>query len=424
MLYKIKTIEPEGSSMKTKKTKAKQREVVLNDLLKVIPTLKKHSLEAEIVSHVRKLRSGRKVKRYSIELSRNYKGEEIKVASEELKKDTDRFAIIRDLKTKICEQIRQKRKLELPPIEEYSPRKGVTVRKLAEVYLDPGTFLKIALRKVRDDIVKGKVPTTEDKYVGIEIEFGSKTDRETLCDMIFDAGIGKHIKVGNDASIGRATTGEASKLLQTYPNAHEICILAKESEFELVITKLCEVLSRADCGVDKTCGLHVHLDMRHRDFKKAFHNLVSTQQFLYAMLPKNRRESTYSHPVKGKEYRKLESRYFGINTQAMDEHGTIELRMHCGTTQASKINNWIKLLIAIVEAPKIEADPVTVEHLQTQTGISDEILNYVKSRIAKFADQHKGVTKYSAEEPGTMPTIVVPDGAPQDTSVPEQSEVA
>jgi hypothetical protein len=163
--------------------------------------------------------------------------------------------------------------------------------------------------------------------------------------------------------------------------------------------------------------------MRGRDPKLCFNNLVLSQQWLYAMLPAQRRNSRYSIPIKGPEWRdRPDSRYYGVNAEAYHVHKTIELRMHCGTTNAHKINNWIKLGIAICDAPAFKSAPTTVAAFKAAARLSDPVLEYVKGRIAKFADQHKKNVP-SAEQPGTMPDLERVD-AVADTTAAEDSEVA
>lgn len=417
MLYKVKLIQ-DATDTKNKKT-VKAREAMLKDLLMVMPTLKKHKLEGEIHTKIRKLRDGRKSKSYTLELARTFQGKELK-ASAALTRMGDKMRIMRDLKAEIRAQIQEERRVNRPPIEDFTFRQGVTVKKLAEVYLEPGSFFEVFKRKIRLDMTRGKKPSTKDNYIGIEIELASKHDRDFICDKLFEAGLGRYVTVKDDGSIGSGT-----KLRETHRYPHEICVLAKQSEYKDVVERLCNVLNtQCDVKVDKTCGLHVHVDMRNRVVERAFNNLVKTQQFLYAMLPAARRSSRYSYPVKGANWRVLDERYHGINSQAYQKYGTLEARMHCGTTQSAKINNWIELLLAIVESPEMSRPPVSIEGLQQATGIRPELVEYVKSRITKFADQHKS-TPPTAEEPGTMPNLEEIAGPIQpDASLTEESEVA
>lgn len=408
--YKVKV----SNDTKVSKSTAHKNEVVLRDLLTVIPTLRKHKLEAEVRGKINKLRSGRKIKSYSLELSRPFNGKEI-VVSAPIKSSDDKIATLRHLKQEIREQIKKARLEQRPPVEDFTFSQGVKVKKLAEVYLEPNSFVKVMEKKIRLDMTKGKKPTTADRYIGVEIELASKKSRDFICDALFEAGVGKHVTAKGDGSI---------KTDAAYPQSHELNILVRESEYEQVITKICKVLNeQCEVRVDASCGLHVHLDMRGRDVKTCFNNMVLSQQFLYAMLPANRRSSRYSYPLKGAQWRDGLDRYHGVNAQAYAKYQTLEARMHSGTTQANKIINWVKLLISIVNAPKFAYAPTVLEEFQDMCGFDNDVLNYCKKRIAKFEEQHKKA-KYTAEEPGTMPTIAPVSAAPTDDSVAEQSEVA
>ena len=430
--YDMKVVE---ATVQNKKLK--EQESQLKELLAVLPTLRKHQISGEIEKKVRQLRNGRKTKAFTLELSRKYHGKVISVKAP-VEKTTDKFAIVRQLKNQIRKEIQKQRKEareltvdfdgnQIPIVENYTLRSGVVVKRQDMTYLEEGSFLKAFMKKIRQEMTRSnKSPTTNDLYIGIEIELAAKENRDQLCDVLFDAGLGKYVTVKDDGSIGDSSrqSGVVSKLRDTHPNPHEICVLVKQSEFEEVMTKLCKALNeRLSVAVDKTCGLHVHLDMRTRDVVKSFANLVLSQQFLYGMLPAQRRSSRYSYPVKGHQWRDLDSRYHGINQQAYRKYKTLELRMHSGTTNATKIINWTKLLIAIVDAPALTVAPTSADLFQHLVGFDNKIASYVKSRIAKFADQHKK-TAPTHEEPGSMPNLEPISDAPRDDSPVENSEVA
>lgn len=435
MLYKLKTVKGKAASLKEQKAS----EAMLRDLLKVLPVLKHHKMDGVVSEKVRTVREGRKTRQYTLELSRDYdyatfdeatgkwsKGKKLMVSSP-ITKESNRMKILRELKGQIRQQIQEIRKASLPPIEEYEFRQGVKVKKLAEVYLEHGVFLKVQERNIRLNMGKDKKPKTNDKYVGVEIELASKLNRQQICDILYGAGFGKYLCVKDDGSIGsaRAEGGGRTKLLETHPYGHELVVLVKEVEYVDVLTRLCKLLNE-ECSVkvDKTCGLHVHLDMRGRPVETAFHNLVSMQHYLYGMLPAARRNSTYSYPIKGTQWRIPDDRYHGINAQAFTKHKTLEARMHCGTTQGDKIVNWVQLLIAIADAPKITAVPKSMQGLQAVTGISDDLVKYVSSRVAKFKSQFKD-NPPTREQPNTMPDLEELTVAPAaDPTVTEDSEVA
>lgn len=166
---------------------------------------------------------------------------------------------------------------------------------------------------------------------------------------------------------------------------HEIAVVAKSSHIAEVITKVCAVLSEHDAEVNKTCGLHVHLDMRGSDENRAFSNLVKAQNLLYGMVPHSRYENTYCRPNKSRCMDDYQGRYFGINPQSYKEHRTIEVRLHSGSINAVKIINWIKLLQKIAYCKK--KIPVKVKKATDITNaltLSDSLKNYISERINNF----------------------------------------
>ncbi len=442
--YKVKKVSKESSAKELAEI-----EVALQELAPLIPTLKKHGIEEAVRSQIKTLRNGRKSRVITLELSREFpyietketqqpdgsiKTEIIKhktlTASAVVDKAQSKFAVIRTLKENIIAQVKAARKgLQAKP-EEYAFNHGVTVPKLDMVYLESGSVMKAMFKKIRIDMANTKKPTDpKARYVGVEIELAAVETRAQLCDAIFAAGIGKHIGVKDDGSIGSGSRdgaggAERSTLKAKFPHAHEITVLAKESEIEGVLKKLCAVLNNElHTAVDKTCGLHVHFDMRNRDVAISFNNLVLSQQFLYAMLPAQRRNSGYARPTKGTTMKDRGSdRYQGVNGEAFHKYQTLELRMHCGTTNFTKIANWVKLGIAICDSPKLKVAPTSVAGFKTAASLSEELVKYVETRIATFADQHKKNVP-SAEEPGTLPNIEAVS-ATADTSSTEDSEVA
>lgn len=263
---------------------------------------------------------------------------------------------------------------------------NVKAEKYDEVYIKPGYFLLAQNRKRRTHIFNAKKPLTNDKHIGIEIELASTLDRELLADKLFDAGLAAYVCIKSDSSIGAG--GGA---LRDYAYAHEIAVCVKESEMERIVDKLCTTLESCEVKVDKTCGLHVHLDMRNEEestLSRVFGNLMSMQHFLYAMSPATRRVGSYCKTVGNRKWHVMSDRYRGINTNAYQKYRTIEMRMHSGTVDSSKIRNWINLLLAIKNAPEIKRAPTTMKGVVKQINISDDLASYITSRIRKFAKGH------------------------------------
>lgn len=353
----------------------------LNDLLEVLPILRKHSLHGRIHDEVHSLRQMVKTRYALLEVSRNYKG---KVISRNCTIDCTKSHSkqLKQLMIGIRQEIRIIRESNRPIIDRVTLTRGVRANKMAEVYVDSGSFRRAFIEKIMNDLRVSKKPKTDDFYIGVEIELASSQDRDDIMRAFAEANLHKYVCVKDDGSIGTD---------DDYPFPHEVCVLVKESEFNNIITRVCDVLNSCDVRVDRSTGLHVHLDMRNFNYSHAFSNLVSMQSFLYAMLPASRRSGNYSIPVKGKQWRILESRYHGVNTQAYKKYRTLELRMHSGTVNATKIINWVRLLLAIINAPEIVRAPTTMKGFRKVVNISDELAEYIENRIKKFTKQHESI---------------------------------
>lgn len=256
--------------------------------------------------------------------------------------------------------------------------------KAGYVHMQPGAIEWLMFRKMGNSLNEAKIPRTADKYVGIELEFFSKVDADQLGYRLFKAGVSKNVQLKHDGSI---------RAEDDTPHPHEICILAKEDEYEGVVQKVSKVLEDVGSKVNKSCGMHVHLDMRARDRDTVFANLVSSQNILYAMNPASRLEEVngqrYCAYTRSRRIDQQSSRYHGINGQAFARHQTIEVRIHSGTFQARKIINWVKLLIHI--ANRTEAVARSSSKLRgfvKQFELPMDLAEYIVERIKKFADKN------------------------------------
>jgi Putative amidoligase enzyme len=250
-----------------------------------------------------------------------------------------------------------------------------------------GAIMKFARSKDKQIVFEEKKPQTKDNYVGVELEFFCDLNAEDLAFKLYEYDLGKNVYLRQDASIRQ----EGS----TYP--HEVNILAKEKDVEDVIKRVSKVLLAANAKVNKSCGMHVHLDMRNRDHEIAFHNLVSSQNILFAMNPFSRQNGTYCKRQDTKVFKEAsvnhgsrDDRYYGINALAHARHNTIEIRIHSGTVQASKINNWITLLLNIInkKSPVARAAS-TLRAFIKQYDIDSKLGLYIAERMSKFVGKEE-----------------------------------
>jgi hypothetical protein len=121
----------------------------------------------------------------------------------------------------------------------------------------------------------------------------------------------------------------------------EIKVLTDESFSNL--KEVCKHLKSVGAFVNKSCGLHVHLDYRSQHSQIVERTMLSRfdQNLLglVAMLvPEKRRSNSFC-----KKQISRSERYSYINLQSLDRHSTVEVRLHSGTINFEKIVNWINL---------------------------------------------------------------------------------
>lgn len=110
-----------------------------------------------------------------------------------------------------------------------------------------------------------------------------------------------------------------------------------------------------DGWVNKKCGLHVHIDVRHLpqpgcgtteicSAAETYDRLVMLYPFLKKLVPKSRLRNTYCKWVPNRpdhpSASTISTRYAALNWQSYREHGSFEFRMAAGSTNIVKIESW------------------------------------------------------------------------------------
>lgn len=238
-----------------------------------------------------------------------------------------------------------------------------------------------------------KKPYDKSNYVGVELEFVSKMDAETLEALFVEYKLAGNVCLLHDGSlkIDPDHYEDGSK-----SHAHEVTIIAKQQNIHSVVERVCNILNSddVDAYVNDSCGMHVHLDMRYRDPKVCYSNLFKSLKVLSSMIPANRVKSDH-----GRRYCALntkpefsptgdrESRYKAINPESYKKHGTLEIRLHSGTTNINKINNWISILTAIVDKKEPAViDVLNGDDMKSAFDISESLVEYIKVRTKKFSE--------------------------------------
>ena len=136
------------------------------------------------------------------------------------------------------------------------------------------------------------------------------------------------------------SSGDGS--IRTTPNtdAVEYKLLIKRSELEMRLHKFCSLIS--DHRVNTSCGLHVHLDCRGRtaeDVRAIAKRMTAWLIALKEFVPESRRNNTDYCALSFSET----NRYRAVNFVAFSKYKTLEVRLHSGTVDYTKIIAWVRL---------------------------------------------------------------------------------
>lgn len=138
--------------------------------------------------------------------------------------------------------------------------------------------------------------------------------------------------------------------------------------------KACKALRQSNAQVNTTCGVHVHLDANDysiENFKTLVKNQFFIEEQIDKIMPSSRRANTNRYCKGFKSlgratlFAKIDScqtvnqmaqyfgsRYYKLNLQSFQRHGTVEFRQHGASTNFLKIKNWILICARLVEFSK------------------------------------------------------------------------
>ena len=148
--------------------------------------------------------------------------------------------------------------------------------------------------------------------------------------------------------------------IRSFPNTQpvEYKLLLKRSELELRLHRFCTLIS--DHRVNTSCGLHVHLDCRGRletDVRAVAKRMTAWLIALREFVPESRRNNSDYAALSFSET----NRYRAVNFTAFHKYKTLEIRLHSGTVDYTKIIAWIRLvelLFVMTGKPKAGAQGV------------------------------------------------------------------
>ncbi len=282
---------------------------------------------------------------------------------------------------------------------------GQLISKQGGVYLNKGELLATYERGLMALIDKDKVPPagSKDTYVGIEIEFLYRAESYDLMRKLFvKQKLQRNVQLTDDGSVKPCHNN------RDYAGA-ELRVLATTDTMEDVLRRIELVLShpRIDAYVNRSCGLHIHLDQRHRDAAKVFKNFVRIQNILRGSQPYGRINNrhcfanisddihTMTHAgldpnnALNRRGELVKTKYAVVNgLPALGDMKTIEIRVHEGTVNCRNIFLWCQFLNAIADykgvIDKNNTLTLAADLNKIIKNIPVDSIGYVDRRINRF----------------------------------------
>lgn len=255
------------------------------------------------------------------------------------------------------------------------------------------------LEKIIFDQNKGIPAVFAGKWRSIEFEciFRNQQKIDKFVSTSRANGWSKHITIKGDGSL-RANDNDREGICQ------EVVVSYVAGNEQFVID-VCAALKKA-AYVNKSCGTHVHFDMRDVEMKTVKQlgtRLARCVPALKQLLPKSRRENQYC--VNNINDFETGQRYSFVNLQAYNRHKTIEVRAHSGTLDAEKILNWIaiceKIMTTRIRTSKEEI--ATTEDLIQSFKFDEKLAKFITDRSHKFNNATTSSPRTPEDEDSEMP---------------------
>lgn len=144
----------------------------------------------------------------------------------------------------------------------------------------------------------------------------------------------------------------------------------------------------AGCTVDRTCGLHVHIDLRDETSRftaaNVYRSLTRFHSVLKMLVPDSRLNNRY---CMWRSNALTNSRYCAINFKAYYKFRTIEFRCQSGSTDRVKIEKWAELCYQLVQWAKanpFDGNPSQMKWNAFLQILTPEIRNWAIMRRTKL----------------------------------------
>lgn len=103
-------------------------------------------------------------------------------------------------------------------------------------------------------------------------------------------------------------------------------------------------------GVNKSCGSHLHIDlgaMDEEDLKAIFRFAKAYESQIFELVAFSRRDNSFCKKLGARI--NMRDRYRWANFSALNEFGTLEVRLHQGSVHPIRLMMWVRLMLRFVE---------------------------------------------------------------------------
>ena len=213
----------------------------------------------------------------------------------------------------------------------------------------------------------GTVKTIPLLNFGVEFEFYTKS-REELVSKLNATGIpceetgytgnkppAPNWRLGTDASIDDTSVGGYEPCELVSPKLSGVDGLQE-------LVKALHIVNDVGAKVNAACGFHVHVDACGIDEARFLPRLAKAWArieipLLWYLVSPSRRGNRFCEPVNEYYLEQvsqgyLTNRYHSLNIASIERHGTVEFRLHQGTTNPDKVVSWVILCLMLFNSIK------------------------------------------------------------------------
>ena len=151
------------------------------------------------------------------------------------------------------------------------------------------------------------------------------------------------------------------------------------------LRRVSRALNRAGATVNRSCGLHVHVDVSDLTAAEIATVICRYAQFegeIDTFMPPSRRTGNqwarttrnWAARIRDRSLREVcqvsdeqRGRYCKLNLESFRRQGTIEVRHHSGTLNPTKIENWVRFLVHFIEACRETSVSTVRSNEETET---------------------------------------------------------